>query len=184
MFFSPSMGDNSFPWLYWRVVLLCRKGMFGLKLKKKKKDKAEKGLVLTNKGAQGEVWGGLLLTTQAKGPQVGDSPYVRTWLSIAQGAVICLLTPRFFWTRVWASGKSSQGPTSSTNRGGVDTCWTMKWAIWESGDRFKLSFCLRFSPDKWLRSSKSAIIKWTGHRWPSWCHTILEGIKDIFQSKS
>lgn len=32
-----------------------RKGMFGLKLKKKKKDKAEKGLVLTNKGAQGET---------------------------------------------------------------------------------------------------------------------------------
>lgn len=29
--------------------------MFGLKLKKKKKDKAEKGLVLANKGAQGEV---------------------------------------------------------------------------------------------------------------------------------
>lgn len=29
--------------------------MFGLKLKKKKKNKAEKGLILTNKGAQGEV---------------------------------------------------------------------------------------------------------------------------------
>ncbi|KAL6032952.1 hypothetical protein STEG23_010941, partial [Scotinomys teguina] len=28
------------------------KGMFGLKLKKKKKNKAEKGLILTNKGAQ------------------------------------------------------------------------------------------------------------------------------------
>lgn len=30
----------------------AKKGMFGLKLKKKKKDKAEKGLVLANKGAQ------------------------------------------------------------------------------------------------------------------------------------
>lgn len=36
-------------------LLLFRKGMFGLKLKKKKK--AEKGLILANKGAQGEGLG-------------------------------------------------------------------------------------------------------------------------------
>lgn len=34
--------------------LLFRKGMFGLKLKKKK-NKAEKGLILANKAAQGEA---------------------------------------------------------------------------------------------------------------------------------
>lgn len=38
-------------------LLLFRKGMFGLKLKKKKK-KAEKGLTLANKAAQGEAFGG------------------------------------------------------------------------------------------------------------------------------
>ena len=41
--------------LVFLFLLFFRKGMFGLKLKKKKKDKAEKGLVLTNKGAQGEI---------------------------------------------------------------------------------------------------------------------------------
>lgn len=35
-------------------LLLFRKGMFGLKLKKKK-NKAEKGLILANKAAQGEA---------------------------------------------------------------------------------------------------------------------------------
>ena len=42
--------------------------MFGLKLKKKKKN-AEKGLILANKGAQGEafgIWGG----TTTLGPAV------------------------------------------------------------------------------------------------------------------
>lgn len=45
-------------------LLLFRKGMFGLKLKKKK-NKAEKGLILANKAAQGEAlvgWGGGELT--------------------------------------------------------------------------------------------------------------------------
>lgn len=41
-------------------LLLFRKGMFGLKLKKKKKNKGEKGLVLANKGAQGEARGAVL----------------------------------------------------------------------------------------------------------------------------
>ena len=59
--------------LYFLVFLLLfffspRKGMFGLKLKKKKKN-AEKGLILANKGAQGEafgIWGG----TTTLGPAV------------------------------------------------------------------------------------------------------------------
>lgn len=41
-----------------------RKGMFGLKLKKKR-NKAEKGLILANKAAKGEAGGGAL-TTEAE----------------------------------------------------------------------------------------------------------------------
>lgn len=41
--------------------------MFGLKLKKKKKNKTDKGLILTNKGAQGEVRVGCCPLPRPKG---------------------------------------------------------------------------------------------------------------------
>lgn len=43
---------------YSDFLFLFRKGMFGLKLKKRKK-KAEKGLILANKAAEGEAFGGM-----------------------------------------------------------------------------------------------------------------------------
>jgi hypothetical protein len=57
--------------LHLEFLLLFRKGMFGLKLKKKKKNKAEKGLIFANKAAQGEMWGGMLLTATL-GPSLAE----------------------------------------------------------------------------------------------------------------
>lgn len=51
--------------------------MFGLKLKKKKKNKAEKGLVLANKAAQGEAFGGEL--TAMLGP-VALTEWTPPWM--------------------------------------------------------------------------------------------------------
>ena len=63
-FLLTCLNEPKLLFLYFLVFLsfffFSRKGMFGLKLKKKK-NKAEKGLILANKGAQGEAfgsWGG------------------------------------------------------------------------------------------------------------------------------
>ena len=103
--------------------------MFGLKLKKRKK-KAEKGLILANKAAQGEALGVGIITTLGPTGLTELTPlWLRMELSLCGSEVGSVLPAgssgpdgHRYSTRPSAAGHLVTGP----NKSGVDTWWAME----------------------------------------------------------